>query len=232
MVIVRENCEGLYVREEFSEGEGKAVARRVMTRDGSRRVAKAAWQIACRRARRRTPPRAAITVVHKANVLSLTDGLFRQTARAALEESAQAHPEISLTVEERLVDAMAMLCVKAPERLDVLLAPNLYGDILSDLAAALVGGLGLAPSVNIGAGPPLAEPVHGSAPDIAGQGIANPLAAILSAGLLLEQWGLEAQARRLENAVAETLAAGILPPDLGGAASTRTLADAIVNRLR
>ncbi len=230
LVIVRENCEGLYVRDEQWEGPDKAVARRVMTRDGARKAAEAAWRVALARAQARGRLGARLTIVHKANVLSLTDGLFRETAREVFARHSRAS-EPSIVVEEMLVDTAALRLVQQPEAFDVILAPNLYGDILSDLVAGLVGGLGLAPSANVGAGPPLVEPVHGSAPDIAGQGIANPLAAILSVGLLFEHWGLLEQARRLRAAVETVLASDIRTPDLGGTATTRQVTQAVIHAL-
>jgi homoisocitrate dehydrogenase len=153
--------------------------------------------------------------VHKANVLKVTDGLFRECAL----EVAKGYPEISL--KEMLVDAMAMRLVRDPENFDVIVTTNLFGDILSDEASALIGGLGVAPSANIGEKAAVFEPVHGSAPDIAGQGIANPIGAILSAALLLDHIGQGAQADRVRRAVNATIEQGVLPRDLGGAATTR-----------
>lgn len=219
LLMVRENTEGLYIREEESDGE-TAIARRRITRRASQRVARVALEQA--RARR-----GQLTLIHKANVLPLTDGLFRR----AVLETASDFPDVR--VNELLVDAAAMWLVKDPARFDVLVAPNLYGDILSDLAAGLTGGLGLAASANIGdARPALFEPVHGSAPDIAGRGVANPVAAILSGALALRFLGLGDAATRVEQAVVQTLRAGILPPDLGGSATTTELTDAVIARLQ
>jgi len=231
LVIVRENCEGLYVREEEWEGPDTAVALRRISRERSRWVAEIALRVAIYRARRRASQQARITVVHKANVLTLTDGLFRETTLQVFHEARGETKDLHLVVEDMLVDAAALRLVRAPETFDVLVTPNLYGDILSDVAAGLIGGLGLAPSVNLGKGPPLVEPVHGSAPDIAGKGIANPVAAILSVGLLLEQWGLWEEARRLETAVEAVLREGIRTSDLGGSVTTTELSQAILQYL-
>ncbi len=224
LLIVRENTEGLYVGRERREGD-RAVAERVITRQASERVARAAFRLA--RARRRR-----ITVVHKANVLPLTDGLFREAARAVAAE----FPDVA--VEELLVDAAAYRLVREPERFDVLVMPNLYGDILSDVAAVWGGGLGLAPSLNWNpeSGLAVAEPVHGAAPDLAGRGIANPIAAVLSGALLLRHaWGLSAEATRVERAVERTLADGLVTPDLAPegapARTTRQLTEALLARL-
>ena len=167
-----------------------------------------------------------VTIVHKANVLRLSDGLFREVCL----EVAAGYPDVE--AEEMLVDTAAMQLVRDPGHFDVLVTTNLFGDILSDLAAGLVGGLGVAPSSNLGSSRiAIFEPVHGSAPDIAGQGIANPLGAILSAAMLLDHLGEEAQARRVRGAVAVTVAAGITTPDLGGSANSREVVEAILARL-
>ena len=164
-----------------------------------------------------------VTIVHKANVLKLTDGLFRASCLAV----AQEHPEVQ--VEEMLVDAAAMWLAKDPARFAVIVTTNLFGDILSDLAAGLAGGLGVAPSANVGVGRvAVFEPVHGSAPDIAGKGIANPIGAILSAAMLLDHLGEAAAADRVRRAVQATVAAGTVTPDLGGRATTDQVTDAII----
>jgi homoisocitrate dehydrogenase len=157
-----------------------------------------------------------LTIVHKANVLPETCGLFRETAL----EIAGNYPD--LTIDEMLVDAMALQLVMHPERFDVIVTTNLFGDILSDEAAGLVGGLGLAPSANLGAtrAPALFEPVHGSAPDIAGRGIANPIAAFLAVAMLLDHVGAASEARRLRSATASVVKDGPHTPDLGGSATT------------
>jgi homoisocitrate dehydrogenase len=214
LLIVRENSEGLYVRRERSDGQ-TAVAERWITRRGSERIARAACDLAMSRKKR-------LTIVHKANVLPQTCGLFRQTAR----DVASEYP--ALEVEDVLVDTMAMRLVTHPERYDVIVTTNLFGDILSDEAAALVGGLGLAPSANVGAGGrALFEPVHGSAPDIAGQGIANPVAAVLAAAMLLDHVGQYERAGAVRQAVEHALTIGPYTPDLGGAATTAQMTEAI-----
>lgn len=193
LLIVRENTEGLYSRREHTSDDGAtAITERVITAQASARIVRCACDHALRRAGR-------LTIVHKANVLKATCGLFRRVAL----EVVQQYP--ALTVDEMLVDAAAMRLVQEPGRFDVLVTTNLFGDILSDLAAGLTGGLGLAPSANFGAGSPaLFEPVHGSAPDIAGQGVADPRAAILSAGMMLDHLGYPAQAALLRDAVDHT----------------------------
>ncbi len=226
LLIVRENTECLYVRQERLEDDGDtAVAQRVITRAASQRIAHTAFAQARRRAGHTHHPQPLVTIVHKANVLNLTDGLFREACLAV----AAAYPDVQ--VEEQLVDSMIYRMIREPQRYDVVVAPNLYGDILSDAAAALVGGLGLAASANCSDNFVLAEPVHGSAPDIAGQGIANPLATILAAGQLLEALGEGACAAALQRAVRATLAAGILSPDLGGSAGTEQVTAAVIARL-
>lgn len=217
LLLVRENTECLYVRRERSDGE-TAVAERVITRKASDRIMRTACELA--RGRRRH-----VTVVHKANVLVETDGLFRRTAL----EIAREYPD--LTVDELLVDTAAMRLVQAPEAFDVIVTTNLFGDILSDEAAGLVGGLGLVASANVGDGRGLFEPVHGSAPDIAGRGIANPTAAILAGALMLDFLGEHAAAERVRTAVRNVLANGPRTPDLGGNATTRQVTQAVVRHL-
>jgi homoisocitrate dehydrogenase len=215
LLIVRENTEGLYAGRERLEGD-TAIAERVITRKGSTRIVKMAFEQARSRIQHSAiRNQQSVTVVHKANVLKVTDGLFRECAL----EVAKGYPEISL--KEMLVDAMAMRLVRDPENFDVIVTTNLFGDILSDEASALIGGLGVAPSANIGEKAAVFEPVHGSAPDIVGQGIANPIGAILSAALLLDHIGQGAQADRVRRAVNATIEQGVLPRDLGGAATTR-----------
>ena len=192
LLVVRENTEGLYSGREREEGDG-AVAERVITRRASRRIARRAFEEA--RRRRERGGRGRVTVVHKANVLRFTDGLFRACAL----EVARDFPEIA--VEEQLVDSMAYRMVREPARWDVVVSTNLFGDILSDLAAALVGGLGLAASANVGDRHLLVEPVHGSAPDLVGKGIANPIATLRSLALLLAHRGRSEEAARLERAI-------------------------------
>ncbi|WP_447746003.1 isocitrate/isopropylmalate dehydrogenase family protein [Pseudomonas nicosulfuronedens] len=191
LLVLRENSEGLYSGREHWEAEDVAIAERVISRAACERLAVGAAELArLRRARR-------ITLVHKANVLPLTCGLFRDTCRDILAEEGWSD-----VLDERLVDVAALQLVECPEVFDLLVTTNLFGDILSDLASHWGGGLGLAPSLNLGAGIALAEPVHGSAPDIAGSGRANPFAAILSAGMLLRHhWQLPELADRIDGAV-------------------------------
>jgi homoisocitrate dehydrogenase len=223
MLIVRENTEGLYSGRERREGD-TAIAERVITRAGSERIVRVACEQAMRRAKLRGQP-PVLTVVHKANVLKLTDGLFRECALKVVAE----FPEIK--VNELLVDSAAMKLVKSPQFFDVLVTTNLFGDILSDEASALVGGLGVAPSANLGIGTPVFEPVHGSAPDIAGQGIANPVGALLSSALMLETLGQPEAAGRLRRGVLDTLASGVCTTDLGGAATTVQFTRGVCTRL-
>lgn len=192
LLIVRENTEGLYSRRERRSEDGRtAIAERIITEAASRRIV----QTACEKAMER---RRKLTIVHKANVLKETCGLFRETA---LDVTRQ-FPD--LTVVEMLVDSCAMRLAMSPEQFDVLVTTNMFGDILSDLAAGLTGGLGLAPSANVGVGIPVFEPVHGSAPDIAGKGTADPRAAILSLGLLLRHLGFVEQATHIADVVYQT----------------------------
>ncbi len=187
LLIVRENTEGMYSgRERVEDGGQKAILERVITTRASERIARAACELALSRRRK-------LTIVHKANVLKETCGLFRRTALAV----AADYPE--LEVEEKLVDTMALLLAQDAAPFDVIVTTNLFGDILSDLAAGLTGGLGLAASANIGASAPaLFEPVHGSAPDIAGKGTADPRAAVLSAAMMLDYLGCREQAATLK----------------------------------
>ncbi len=227
LLIVRENTEGLYSGRERWEDPDTAIAERVITRAASERIARVAFENAILRHRQRAPASSfqlpTVTIVHKANVLKLTDGLFRESCLAV----ARDYPDVQ--VEELLVDAAAMWLAKDPARFDVIVTTNLFGDILSDLAAGLAGGLGVAPSANVGAGRvAVFEPVHGSAPDIAGQGIANPAGAILSAAMLLDHLGEAAAAGRVRCAVRTTVASGMATPDLGGQATTNQVTDAII----
>jgi homoisocitrate dehydrogenase len=224
MLIVRENTEGLYSGREHREGD-TAIAERVITKNGSERIVRAACEQAMQRANLRGKP-PVLTVVHKANVLKLTDGLFRE---CALQVAAE-FPGIK--VKELLVDSAAMTLVKAPESIDVLVTTNLFGDILSDEASALVGGLGVAPSANLGIGTPVFEPVHGSAPDIAGKGIANPVGTLLSSAMLLETLAEPEAAKRLRSAVLDALASGLRTADLGGSATTRQFTQAVLARVQ
>ena len=222
-VVVRENTEGLYAgRERWEREDEVAVAERVISRRATERITRFACELAQSRAADRGR-RPLLTVVHKANVLRLSDGLFRETAFDVMA----GFPEIE--VEEQLVDSMAYRMILEAERYDVIVAPNLYGDILSDAGAALVGGLGIVGSANCGERFCLAEPVHGSAPDIAGRGIANPIAAVSAAALLLERVGLAEEAGRVEEALAVQREAGPRTPDREGNATTD---DAVADLLR
>ncbi len=222
LLIVRENTQGLYTKRERLEDQGRtAIAERVITRRASERIARMAFQQARLRAARPGARPPLVTVAHKANVLSLSDGLFRECALAVAAE----FPDVA--VEEQLVDSMLYRLIREPERYDVVLAPNLYGDLLSDAGAALVGGLGLVPSANVGEGFVLAEPVHGSAPDIAGRGLANPVAAIRAGALLLHHLGRSQEAQVIEAAVQAVLRDGPHTPDLGGRGSTEEVGERV-----
>lgn len=225
LLIVRENTEDLYAGRERREDNGDtAISERVITRRASERIFRVAFEQArMRKARRHCP--GMVTIVHKANILKETDGLFREIGLAVAKE----YPEIQCN--ELLVDAMAMRLVKDPEHFDVIVTTNLFGDILSDEAAGLVGGLGVAPSGNIGDQTAIFEPVHGSAPDIAGKGVANPMGAILSAAMMLDYLHLLDDARRLRNAVYNVIRRGIRTRDIGGSANTRQVTDAIIAEL-
>lgn len=217
LLIVRENTEGLYAGRERMEGE-EAIAERVITRRASDRIARVAFEHAQTRKKR-------VTIVHKANVLKLTDGLFRE----ACLQVAREFPGVK--ADEMLVDAMAMRLVKDPENFDVIVTTNLFGDILSDEASALIGGLGVAPSGNIGAHTAVFEPVHGSAPDIAGKGIANPFGAFFAAAMMLDYLKLNDAAAGLRRAVNDVIERGILTPDLLGTASTDQVTRAVITAL-
>lgn len=212
LVIVRENVEDVYVGAEYRIGD-VAIALKVITAGGTARVARVAAKFAKRR-------RGRVTVVHKANVLRATDGLFRDTAKRVLEGEG-------VEVDEIYVDTAAMELVRSPSKFDVMLTPNQYGDILSDLAAQIAGGIGLAPSANIGDTRALFEPVHGAAWDIAGRGVANPTAMILSTAMMLEWLGFASASRAVWAAVERVLSLGISTPDLGGSASTAEFAEKV-----
>ncbi len=206
VLIVRENTEGMYTGVERETEEGVITERKVTRRACQRIVDKAIGL--CREEKRKS-----ITCVHKSNVLRRSDGLFREVFQERTADSG-------LEARELLVDAAAAALVLQPRRQECLVTLNLYGDILSDEAAALIGGLGFAPSANMGERFALFEPTHGSAPDIAGKGIANPIAAILSAAMMLRYLGMEEKAGRIERAVPLTLERGIRTPDAGGTHST------------
>ncbi|KAK0753808.1 homoisocitrate dehydrogenase [Schizothecium vesticola] len=239
MVIVRENTEDLYVKEEktYDTPQGKvAEAIKRISQRASSRIATMAGEIALRRQKIRKAGGTSIhasplvTITHKSNVLSQTDGLFRTTAREAL--ATARFVDGGVAVEEQIVDSMVYKLFRQPEAYDVIVAPNLYGDILSDGAAALVGSLGLVPSANVGEGFAIGEPCHGSAPDIMGQGIANPIATLRSAALMLEFLDEEEAAARIYAAVDANLEEGrLLSPDLGGTAKTEEVVEDILRRL-
>jgi isopropylmalate/isohomocitrate dehydrogenase-like protein len=218
LVIVRENTEGLYSGMEF-ELPDSAYTLRVITRKATERIARYAFDLAIKRHKK-------VTVVTKANVLRKSDGLFLEVSRKVAED----YPDVEM--EEAFVDVTAMRLVLKPHIFDVIVTSNLFGDILSDETAGLVGGLGLAPSANIGADYALFEPVHGSAPRLAGKGIANPMAAILASKMMLDYLGENRWAERVEKAVVSVLEEGkVLTPDLGGSSSTKQVTDAIIDVL-
>lgn len=217
LVLVRENTEDLYAGVEHMVGKDAAESIRIITREGTKRIAHAAFEYAAMNARRK------VTIVHKANILKLSDGLFLEVAR----DVAKDYPAIA--VEDRIVDNMAMQLVQRPEEYDVLLCPNLYGDILSDLCAALVGGLGVAPGANLGRDCAIFEAVHGSAPQFKGQDKLNPTALILTAAMMLDHVNEGRAADKLRRAVAAVIAEGrTVTGDLGGTASTTAMTDAII----
>lgn len=226
IVLVRENIEGMYVAHEHYIAVGDdphaiAVSSGMNSREGSRRIARFAFEYAVKHGRKK------ITIVHKANVLKLLTGIFLEAAREVAKEY-----EGRVAVDDRIVDACAMQLVLDPWQFDMLLCPNLFGDILSDELAGLVGGLGLAPGSNIGDNAAIFEAVHGSAPDIAGRGVANPVSLMLAAGLMLEHVGLDDKARRLRAAINATLLQdNIRTRDLKGSASTQEFTAALIKRL-
>ena len=220
LMVVRENTEGLYTGLEHVVVPGVVESLRVVTEKGSERIVRFAFELARDRGRKK------VTAVHKANILKLSDGLFLEVARRVSRE----FPEIEF--EEAIVDATAMKLVLDPTQFDVLVMENLFGDIISDLTAGLVGGIGLTPSANIGENVAMFEAVHGSAPDIAGKGLANPTALIFAGVLMLRHLGESQAADRVMGAVAQVLAAGELrTADLGGAATTEQFTDAVIAQM-
>ncbi|WP_254841362.1 isocitrate/isopropylmalate family dehydrogenase [Natronomonas marina] len=218
LVFVRENTEGVYSGIESEVAEGVTTLTRVVTEEASRRIAEYGFEYAAENGYDD------VTIAHKANVMRTTDGQFLDAAKTVAGERGADY-------EEALMDALAMHLLLRPEEYGVVICPNLAGDMLSDLAAGLVGGLGLLPSANVGAENALFEPVHGSAPDIAGQGVANPAATVLSGAMLLEHLGYDAEAAAVRGAVEGVLAEGPRTPDLGGDASTEDVTAAIRERL-
>ncbi|MEO6349790.1 MAG: isocitrate/isopropylmalate dehydrogenase family protein [Candidatus Limnocylindrales bacterium] len=221
LVIVRENTEDLYAGIEHRVGKDAAESIKIITRYASERIARFAFDYAVANRRRK------VTAVHKANIMKLSDGLFLESCRTVAAEY-----DGQVEFEDRIVDNMCMQLVQKPELYDVLVLPNLYGDIVSDLAAGLVGGLGVAPGANIGTSAAVFEPVHGSAPKYAGKDVANPTALILSAALMLRHLGETDAAERVERAVREIIGEGrTIPPDLGGTAGTKAFAGAVADRV-
>ncbi|ERK54022.1 putative isocitrate dehydrogenase, NAD-dependent [Leptotrichia wadei F0279] len=222
LAIFRENTEGIYIGEEKYENEEKtsAIAIKRITRKGSKRIIQSAFEYA------KNNGISKVTVVHKANILKFTDGMFLDIAR----EISKEYENIQL--EELIIDNMCMQLVTNPERFKVIVTMNLYGDILSDLVAGLVGGLGVAPGANIGDDIAIFEAVHGSAPDIAGQNKANPLALLLSSIEMLKYLKLDNFAKNIENAILKTLTDGCKTADLGGSATTTEFTDKIIENLK
>ncbi|HHU75985.1 MAG TPA: NAD-dependent isocitrate dehydrogenase [Firmicutes bacterium] len=220
LVVVRENTEDLYAGIEHMVGEDAAESIKIITRKGSDRIVRFAFDYARKEKRKK------VTAVHKANIMKCTDGLFLNVARQVAEEYQD------IEFEERIVDNMCMQLVSKPHLYDVMVMPNLYGDIVSDLCAGLVGGLGVAPSANIGADAAIFEPVHGSAPKYAGQNKVNPTATILSAVLMLKYMDQGDAAAKIEGALAEVIAGKKdVTYDLGGGATTSQMADAIIRKM-
>ncbi|MGY3943879.1 isocitrate dehydrogenase [Aeromonas tecta] len=222
IITVRENTEGMYsgAGQKRSSDNQSAEAMSIITRDGAERIVTFAFELARQEGRKK------VTIIHKANILKSTSGLFLEVAR----EVAARYPDIQN--EEMIVDAACMNLVMYPERFDVMVTTNLFGDILSDLCAGLVGGLGMAPGANIGESAAIFEAVHGSAPDIAGKNIANPTSVILASIQMLEYLGMQDKAERIREAVRATIESGDrVTRDLGGSASTSEFTQAIIDRL-
>ncbi len=220
LVIFRENTEGLYIGIENMEDENTAVAKKVVTKKGSLRIAKSAFEYAVKNKKNK------VTVAHKANILKIADGLFLDCVR----EVAKDYPAIKL--QEVIIDNMCMQMVMNPSQFEVIVTTNLYGDILSDLAAGLVGGLGLVPGANIGEDIAIFEAVHGSAPDIAGKNLANPIAVLLSGVHMLKYLGEFEKAELITKAISKVMEEGKhLTGDLGGNASTTEITEAIIEKI-
>jgi isocitrate dehydrogenase (NAD+) len=219
LIVVRENTEGFYFAREFELNPGEGIAIRTITRNACERIARFALKLSMQRKKH-------LTYVHKANILKLTDGIFKK----AVLDVAQEYPEV--TVDEQRVDAMAMQLVKNPEAFDVIVTTNMFGDILSDVAAQTVGGLGFAAGANIGDTYGMFEPVHGSAPKYAGKDKVNPIATILAAGMMLDYLGEANAANRVIKAVQNVLEKGKTKTyDLGGTAKTSEMAQALVDEV-
>jgi len=220
LVIVRENTEDLYAGIEHMVGEDAAESIKIITRKGSERIVRFAFNYAVKAGRKK------VTAVHKANILKCSDGLFLECARKVAGEFPQ------IEFEDRLIDNMCMQLVQKPELYDVMVMPNLYGDIVSDLCAGLVGGLGMAPGANIGEKAAIFEPVHGSAPKYAGMDKVNPTSMILSAVLMLEYIGEKVAAEKIFQAVKEVIAEGkTVTYDLGGTSKTSEMAEAVAAKI-
>lgn len=220
LIVVRENTEDLYAGIEHLVGKDAAESIKIITREASERIVRHAFKLALREGRKK------VTAVHKANIMKLTDGLFLECARRVAEE----YPDVAF--EDMIVDAMSMKLVQTPENYDVLVMPNLYGDIISDLCAGLVGGLGVAPGANIGEEAAVFEPVHGSAPKHAGKNRVNPLAIILSGVMMLKHLGETEAAMKVTCGVTGVLKEGVhVTYDLGGKCSTSEMADAIIRKM-
>ncbi|HJQ78406.1 MAG TPA: isocitrate/isopropylmalate dehydrogenase family protein [Lacipirellulaceae bacterium] len=221
LIVVRENTEGLYSGLEHEVVPGVVESLRIVTEAASERIARFAFETARRQGRKR------VTCAHKANILKLSDGLFLRTCRRVAGEFSD------IAFDDSIIDATAMKLVLNPHSFDVMVMENLFGDIISDLTAGLVGGLGLTPSANVGKGVAVFEAVHGTAPDIAGKGIANPTAIILSAVLMLRYLNEKAAADRIENAVREVFVRGeVRTGDLGGKASTSEFVESILAAMK
>ena len=221
LVVVRENTEDLYAGIEHRVGRDAAESIKIITREASERIARFAFDYAIANGRRK------VTAVHKANIMKFSDGLFLESCRTVAAEY-----DGRIEFEDRIVDNMCMQLVQKPELYDVLVLPNLYGDIVSDLCAGLVGGLGVAPGANIGTEAAVFEAVHGSAPKYAGMNKVNPTALMLSGVLMLRHLGEQAAAERVEDAIRAVIAEGKhVTYDLGGSAGTSDFADAIIERL-
>lgn len=220
LTIVRENTEGLYIGIEKQVDADRAEATKVITRHASERIVKYAFDYAEKMGKEK------VTAIHKANIMKLTDGLFLNCAK----EVAQKYPHIAFN--DKIIDAACMDLALNPYAYDVLVAPNLYGDIISDLGSALVGGLGVAPGANIGETAAVFEAVHGSAPDIAGKDIANPTSAILSSAMMLKHIGMEEEGRRIEDAVAKCFADGQMTGELGGTLGCKAFTNAVIQNMK
>ena len=220
LVIVRENTEDLYKGIEYMLTDDIANGVKLITRPACEKICRFAFDYARKNGRKK------VTAVHKANIMKLTDGLFLRTFR----EVAEDYPDIE--ANDCIIDALCMKLVQRPEQFDVLVAPNLYGDIISDLCAGLVGGLGFAPSANIGDKPRIYEAVHGSAPDIAGQDKANPSAILMAFAMMLNDLGMTDKADKLNAAIQAQVAEGkVITADIGGTAGTKEFTQAVIARL-